>query len=229
MASAEVGTEASGDAAPRATASSSLGAGQAYGTGYNGQARPAKRSRPVDDEQDHVLAITSNDSNGTSRLSSSISNAGQVYGKGGYNKSIPATRVDTVPASDSLPEAGPSRHSEPQGDHDRAPPSRTHPSTTPLALAPSFFGTAPVDEFTKEIGDWVWGWCNNRTNVEVGLIPIHCENPTHAVYQQIEAKIGFLLDNRPNLPPRTRVSFPVANETSRLTRPLAVLPADATT
>lgn len=31
---------------------------------------------------------------------------------------------------------------------------------------------------------------------------------------QIEAKIGVLVDNRPGLPPKTRVSFPLATETS---------------
>lgn len=28
----------------------------------------------------------------------------------------------------------------------------------------------PNDEFTREVGDWLWGWIANRANVEVGVL-----------------------------------------------------------
>lgn len=62
-------------------------------------------------------------------------------------------------------------------------------------LDQSFFCVEPHDEFTREVGDWIWGWIHNRQNVE------------------IEAKIGLLVDNRPGLPPNSRVTFPLGTET----------------
>ena len=34
-------------------------------------------------------------------------------------------------------------------------------------LDQSFFCVEPHDEFTREVGDWIWGWIHNRQNVEV--------------------------------------------------------------
>ena len=34
-------------------------------------------------------------------------------------------------------------------------------------LDKSFFCVEPHDEFTREVGDWIWGWIHNRANVEV--------------------------------------------------------------
>lgn len=35
-------------------------------------------------------------------------------------------------------------------------------------LEPSYFVVEPNDEFTREVGDWLWGWIKNRADVEVG-------------------------------------------------------------
>lgn len=41
-------------------------------------------------------------------------------------------------------------------------------------LEPSYFVVEPNDEFTREVGDWLWGWIKNRADVEVssGLLDL---------------------------------------------------------
>ena len=38
---------------------------------------------------------------------------------------------------------------------------------TQETLEQSFFLLEPHDEFTREVGDWIWTWISNRANVEV--------------------------------------------------------------
>ena len=37
-------------------------------------------------------------------------------------------------------------------------------------LDKSFFCVEPHDEFTREVGDWIWGWIHNRQDVEVCIV-----------------------------------------------------------
>ena len=66
-----------------------------------------------------------------------------------------------------------------------------------IPLEPSYFGVAPHDDFTREVGNWLYGWCKDRQHVE------------------IEAKIGILLDtSTPKQHGPQRLGFPVATEAS---------------
>ncbi|GAA98734.1 hypothetical protein E5Q_05422 [Mixia osmundae IAM 14324] len=58
-------------------------------------------------------------------------------------------------------------------------------------LEASMLGLAPIDEFTREVADWIWAFTRTLENVE------------------IEAKLGTLIDNRT----QARIIFPVAVET----------------
>lgn len=52
-------------------------------------------------------------------------------------------------------------------------------------LDKSFFCVEPHDEFTREVGDWIWGWIHNRQDVEVCII--RC-------CKELEADIQNMLD-----------------------------------
>jgi hypothetical protein len=53
-------------------------------------------------------------------------------------------------------------------------PTSHLPSTSrPQRLEPSVFMVEPIDEFTREVADWIWGFCRNLPpeHVEVSLSP----------------------------------------------------------
>ncbi|GAA5969170.1 hypothetical protein JCM3765_005745 [Sporobolomyces pararoseus] len=70
------------------------------------------------------------------------------------------------------------------------PPPRQPPQT---ALEPSIFNIEPLDEFTREVADWLWGFC----------APLDWDKV------EIEAKIGLLVDSRQG---GQRVYLPVPTE-----------------
>lgn len=72
-----------------------------------------------------------------------------------------------------------------------APPAATRAN---LPLEPSIFNVEPIDEFTREVADWLWGFTQNLDWDKV----------------EIEAKIGLLLDQRAG---NQRVHLPVPIET----------------
>ncbi|GAA5877906.1 hypothetical protein JCM3774_001766 [Rhodotorula dairenensis] len=74
-----------------------------------------------------------------------------------------------------------------------APPPR-RPLPANLPLEPSVFNVEPIDEFTREVADWLWGFAQNLEWDKV----------------EIEAKIGVLLDQRAG---GQRVHLPVPIET----------------
>lgn len=75
-------------------------------------------------------------------------------------------------------------------DANRTPTPSTQNGTTPRPFELSYFGIAPFDEFTRDIGTWIWEQARDLGHVEV------------------EAKIGVLLDHnrRFNLPVLTECS-----------------------
>ncbi|KAK9897858.1 mRNA triphosphatase CET1 [Cystobasidium minutum MCA 4210] len=101
----------------------------------------------------------------------------------------------THPSTSSTAASSTGQHSQAAAASRPAKFDRKDRILTRDTLEPSYFVVEPNDEFTREVGDWLWGWICNRANVE------------------IEGKIGLLVDARPNLPPKTRVSFPLATET----------------
>ncbi|GAA6006685.1 hypothetical protein JCM11491_003144 [Sporobolomyces phaffii] len=75
----------------------------------------------------------------------------------------------------------------------RARPLAPPPPPPPSALEPSIFNVEPIDEFTREVADWLWGFC----------APLDWDKV------EIEAKIGLLVDHRQG---GQRVYLPVPTE-----------------
>ncbi|GAA5874737.1 hypothetical protein JCM1840_000419 [Sporobolomyces johnsonii] len=71
-------------------------------------------------------------------------------------------------------------------------PMQRRPSDLPLE--PSIFNVEPIDEFTREVADWIWGFCAGLDWDKI----------------EIEAKIGLLVDTRNG---GQRVQLPVPCET----------------
>ncbi|GAA5943634.1 mRNA triphosphatase [Sporobolomyces koalae] len=73
------------------------------------------------------------------------------------------------------------------------PPAPTSATRAPPPLEPSVFNVEPIDEFTREVADWLWGFC----------APLDWDKV------EIEAKIGLLVDNKSG---GQRVYLPVPTE-----------------
>ena len=150
---------------------------QAAGSTYGGQgqgygvvaSRPLKRAREVDDDaSDDVVGTSSSIPNSTSSsvavAAGLTAGAGKTYGSGTYGRPAPASKPPSPRhAGVSNINGSSNGHAAPQ--ERLAVPAPASSSTT---LAPSFFGVVPPSDFVREIGDWIWGWCHNRTDVEVG-------------------------------------------------------------
>lgn len=141
---------------------------------------------PVDEAADPRPRKRPRDSNGDERAASPP--AASTSNNAGRSTSPPS-----APPSARLP---PSTASHVQQHQPVKALPRAPLPITRETLEDSYFLVAPHDEFTREVGDWIWGWIQGRADVE------------------IEAKIGILLDNRQGLPKGTRVNFPLATETS---------------
>ncbi|KAM0790538.1 hypothetical protein ACM66B_003407 [Microbotryomycetes sp. NB124-2] len=99
----------------------------------------------------------------------------------------------------------PGRHPSPSPATSRplpAPPPQTREPPKLQRLEPSIFGIEPLDEFTREVADWMWSF--------VKTLP--WRDPDTPV--EVEAKIGMLMTamNKPGEPPM-RINVPVAIET----------------
>ncbi|KAK4046454.1 mRNA-capping enzyme subunit beta [Microbotryomycetes sp. JL201] len=109
----------------------------------------------------------------------------------------------TRPQSSHLPVA---QHSPSPSPSPSATAHALHPPSAPPGhklqpLEPSIFNIAPIDEFTKEVADWLWGFVKTTP----------WRDPANPV--EIEAKIGTLImaNEKPGL--SRRIDFPVAIET----------------
>lgn len=88
------------------------------------------------------------------------------------------------------------RSQEPQAEDDSSSfPHTADDQSSPRPFELSYFGIAPHDEFTREIGQRIWSLAKDGKYVE------------------IEAKIGLLLDANT----RRKLNFPVATECSKST------------
>ncbi|GAA5839992.1 hypothetical protein JCM9279_005234 [Rhodotorula babjevae] len=102
----------------------------------------------------------------------------------------PAAAAAPAPAPASAPSPAPAA---------RPPPPPPAPTATAVApgqprLEPSIFNVEPIDEFTREVADWLWGFCAQLDWDKV----------------EIEAKVGLLTDSRAG---GSRVHLPVPIET----------------
>ncbi|GAA5877630.1 hypothetical protein JCM8547_007125 [Rhodosporidiobolus lusitaniae] len=112
-------------------------------------------------------------------------------------RSSSTSSASTVPP----PPPPPSHFPTAQSTSSSAPPSRQGPPAAPtmqrrasdLPLEPSIFNVEPIDEFTREVADWLWGFCALLDWDKV----------------EIEAKIGLLVDQRAG---GARVHLPVPIE-----------------
>lgn len=129
------------------------------------------------------------------------------------------TRSPNREGSIPLPVTGPRRASvaddrtpsAPSGPSSRpstsvAPPPPPHHKTPPNGLdllEPSIFGIPPLDEFTVEVGAWIWAWVEHIWSQGDGRMI------------EIEAKIGILRNTKTAGPRQqaSRLSMPIAVET----------------
>ncbi|BGP20741.1 hypothetical protein JCM10213_001014 [Rhodosporidiobolus nylandii] len=103
----------------------------------------------------------------------------------------PPPSAPSTSAAHSHPSPAGSQRQPPPPPPAAAPPMQRRPSEQPLE--PSIFNIEPIDEFTREVADWLWGFCAGLDWDKV----------------EIEAKIGLLVDSRGG----TRVHLPVPIET----------------
>ncbi|GAA5884298.1 hypothetical protein JCM6882_002217 [Rhodosporidiobolus microsporus] len=127
----------------------------------------------------------------------------------------PSSRVrrsSSTPSASTLPPGSSSASSSlPTSSHGRVPPPPPPPAPpaaapapgpppqmqrrqSDLPLEPSVFNVEPIDEFTREVADWLWGFCAGLDWDKV----------------EIEAKVGILIDQRAG---GSRVHLPVPIET----------------
>lgn len=159
-----------------ATSSATIqAAGSTYGgqgQGYGGAvSRPLKRAREVDDDaSDDVVGTSSSLPNSTSSsvavAAGLTAGAGKTYGSGTYGRPAPVTKPPSPRHAGGSNVNGSSNGHAAPISLDR-PAASTPASSSSTTLAPSFFGVVPPSDFVREIGDWIWGWCHNRTDVEV--------------------------------------------------------------
>ncbi|KAK4047664.1 mRNA-capping enzyme subunit beta [Microbotryomycetes sp. JL221] len=119
----------------------------------------------------------------------------------------------------------PTPHNSSQDDRDMLPPKITRRDSPPApapapapqqttstanhhvnisSLEPSIFNVEPIDEFTREVADWLWSFAKT----------LPWKDSTRPV--EVEAKLGILVqktNSKDKIP--TRISFPVAIETSK--------------
>lgn len=68
----------------------------------------------------------------------------------------------------------------------------------------SIFGVDPLDDFATTVGDWIWHHCEGVPDIEV------CCWMAIVLTQQIEAKLGVLIDRNSN----ERIRLPILSEAS---------------
>ena len=92
-----------------------------------------------------------------------------------------------------------------------APITRERSQPPAQLYAPSIFAIEPIDEFTREVADWLWAFCQH---LDVNVVEVSTTSTwlwrRIDENRQIEAKIGVLLDTNTKL----RYGLPVPIETS---------------
>ncbi|GAA5838057.1 hypothetical protein JCM5353_003382 [Sporobolomyces roseus] len=97
------------------------------------------------------------------------------------------------PPSNTHPRSRPTSSSAHRPPPPPPPPNVPRRSSGESKLEPSVFNVEPIDEFTREVADWLWGFCSQLDWDKV----------------EIEAKIGLLVDQRQG---GQRVYLPVPTE-----------------
>ncbi|GAA6060867.1 hypothetical protein JCM10212_006247 [Sporobolomyces blumeae] len=107
----------------------------------------------------------------------------------------PATRPRPSSSRQPLPPPPPPPSASASAPSASTPASAPHLARrgSELPLEPSVFNVEPIDEFTREVADWLWGFC----------APLDWDKV------EIEAKIGLLVDSRAG---GSRVYLPVPTE-----------------
>ncbi|KAK4698398.1 polynucleotide 5'-triphosphatase, partial [Phenoliferia sp. Uapishka_3] len=147
----------------------------------------------------------------------------------------PPLPLQTPLSSDSIPSKkrprsrsptpvpSPAPHLRPTSSTSSSAPPPPLQNAAPMPFEPSIFNVEPIDEFTREVADWLWGFASQEdwNVVEVSQQPPSCRVEQLSVngvkgadevwLGQIEAKIGLLVNGSGKQ--RTRVSLPVPIET----------------
>ncbi|KPV72955.1 uncharacterized protein RHOBADRAFT_17483 [Rhodotorula graminis WP1] len=124
------------------------------------------------------------------------------------NPPAPPPPAPPLPSAASAPSPAPAPAPAPAHAARPAPPPPPSSTAAPVAtvpgqprLEPSIFNVEPIDEFTREVADWLWGFCAQ----------LDWDKTDQAVRAtQIEAKVGLLTDSRAG---GSRVHLPVPIET----------------
>ena len=98
----------------------------------------------------------------------------------------------------------------------------TAPASTPAAslpqplpgrtLEPSIINAEPLDEFIREIADWILRIAGGKNYIEASLRVYLIVVLNQPIFAKVEAKIGILIDSRTGM----RLNIPVLSETSLL-------------
>ena len=80
-----------------------------------------------------------------------------------------ATSITAIPSIAPYPSYNESESDSKNGKVTNIAQVRRDRLVTKETLESSFFLLEPHDEFTREVGDWIWNWISTRANVEVSL------------------------------------------------------------
>ncbi|KAM0751515.1 mRNA triphosphatase CET1 [Meredithblackwellia eburnea MCA 4105] len=147
-------------------------------------AEPEERVEPSGHDQQQQDEVTARDPSPA---------AGQIESKKRPREPSPVPSPSALPPA-QRPTSSSSASSAPPLPPS-APPVQQQPQYETRALEPSLFMVEPIDEFTREVADWLWGFASVE---DWNMV-------------EIEAKIGILLDNR--VKRKERINLPVPIET----------------
>ncbi|GAA5983008.1 hypothetical protein JCM10908_006866 [Rhodotorula pacifica] len=176
----------------RARPSSSSGAGDGTGAAARRTSVSPLTVTPPPPPPPAPAAVPSTSSSSSAAATTPVSSALSAA----RNQPAPPPPRPGPPPPPPAPAASPSQPSSstaPPSAASAPPPIRKIPSSV-LPLEPSIFNVSPIDEFTREVADWIWGFTQGLEWDKV----------------EIEAKIGLLLDTRAG---NQRVNLPVPIET----------------
>jgi hypothetical protein len=122
--------------------------------------RPRKRARESQEPPKVINVVGKGYSNGSYTTPTTMSADGQSAS--GSHATAASTAAPSGPAS----AATTARESQQTHVPNAARVNGNVPITKDT-LEASFFLLEPHDEFTREVGDWIWTWCNSRNDVEV--------------------------------------------------------------
>ncbi|GAA6017383.1 hypothetical protein JCM10207_005616 [Rhodosporidiobolus poonsookiae] len=174
---------------PRPTSSGSVSS--ALSSGGGGGAFPGAAGAAGGGGEDEEEGAMEPPTQRVRRSSSISSNPSSAPPPSSRRSASPSRPAPPPPPPHPAPAAAPPPQQQQPPPPSRAPMQR-RPSDLPLE--PSIFNVEPIDEFTREVADWLWGFCAGLDWDKV----------------EIEAKIGLLVDSRAN---GARVHLPVPIET----------------